>query len=81
MEKQYYRLHTIKETIEEFTIILTQKLHEKYDFGHYSIVIMNKNGDIINVTSSTCSPPNKKTKKDLREEFKYWYKEYNEQYI
>lgn len=62
-----YKPHTTElEMPNGDKIKLTQYLHPKYNNGHYAYCIVNKNDDIIYANCSTCSPPDKASKTQVR---------------
>jgi len=68
-------LITTERIIKRCKIKVTQGLNERWNFGHYTWVIENSNGDILATGSSSGSPPEELTEKDIKEIFERWKKD------
>lgn len=63
-----YEMVTIKKNTDCFTIKATQEYSPKFDTGHYSYCITDKDGNIVSVSQSCCSAPKGKIDKNFLKE-------------
>ena len=54
-----YKDYTIKKTIKEYTLKITQHLRTEYNFGHYNYYIEDSDENVVHAGYSTGAPPDK----------------------
>jgi len=63
-----FKFRTISTSVDNLNVVGTQEYNEKYDIGHYIIILMDNDGNIIGSTQTSCGvPKGKLTEEDLKE--------------